>query len=128
MNKQNNDKVEEEKIKIMKKRIKAKKYPKSILFVLLSSADVDILQQDAEFQEFEHNVVIKDKSARFYKMNPYSNTEITNYLSFFSGCKPEITGIKGNVIISGKDDLFLDSIFKRFKKTSIKNSIIGKDF
>jgi hypothetical protein len=111
---------------MMKERIKAKKYPKSILMILLSSTDIDILQNDPDFQDFSKKIIIEEKSGRFYKINPYSNSEVSNLISFFSGSKPEITGVKGNVIINSDDNLFMDSIFKRFKKVNLKNSIIGK--
>jgi hypothetical protein len=110
---------------MMKARIKAKKYPKSILMILLSSTDIDILQQDPDFQDFSKNIIIDEKCGRFYKINPNSNTEVSNLISFFSGSKPEITGIKGNVIFNKDDNLFMDSIFKRFKKVNLKNSILG---
>lgn len=126
MSRQNNDKLEDLKIKMMKERILSKKYPKSVLMVILSSTDIDMLQQDSDFQEFSKKVLNKEKNARFYKMNPYSNSEVSNLVSFFSGTKPEITGVRGNIIVNPDDNLFMDSIFKRFKKTSIKNSVIGK--
>ena len=52
----------------MKKRILEKKYPKSVLFVLISSLDYKILNEDSNFQEFYNKVNKKDNNGRMYKI------------------------------------------------------------
>ncbi len=109
----------------MKKRILDKKYPNSILFVLISSMDYKILKEDLNFLEFYDKVTKKDKNGRIYKIKSNNNKEINNLISFFSGSKSEINGIKGNLIENNNKINYYDSIFKRFKKSNIKNNIIG---
>lgn len=109
----------------MKKRILNKKYPNSVLFVLISSLDFRALTQDANFIEFHNKVSIKEKSGRLYKIKTKGKKEINNLLSFFTGSRSEINGVKGNLLNNANRINYYDSIFKRFKKSHIQSNIIG---
>jgi hypothetical protein len=124
---QNNDKLRDIKLGIMKKRILGKKYPNSILLVLISSMDYRILTEDANFKDFYNKVSINGKNGRLYKIKSKSNKEINNLISFFTGSSREINGVKGNLVNNANKINYYDSIFKRFKKSHIQNNIIGKN-
>ncbi len=112
----------------MKKRILRKKYPNSVLFVLISSLDFRTLTQDVNFINFYDKVSKQEKNGRLYKINSKGTKEINNLISFFTGSRPEINGVKGNLISNENQLNYYDSIFKRFKKSHIQSSIIGKYF
>lgn len=112
----------------MKERILGKKYPNSILFVLISSLDYGALIEDSDFKEFVNEVSVKEKSGRLYKIKAKTNKEINNLFSFFTGSRPELNGIKGNLVSDSNKINYFDSIFKRFKKSHIQSNIIGTNF
>jgi hypothetical protein len=112
----------------MKKRILSKNYPNSVLFVLISSLDFRALTQDVNFINFYDKVSKQERNGRLYKINSKGTKEINNLISFFTGSRPEINGVKGNLITNENQLNYYDSIFKRFKKSHIQSSIIGKYF
>jgi len=87
--------------------------------------DYNALMEDPNFIEFNNQVTNKDKSGRLFKIKSDKNKEINNLISFFTGSKSEINGIKGNLIENENKIGYYDSIFKRFKKSHIQSNIIG---
>lgn len=111
----------------MKTRLIQNKYPKSVLLVVISSLDYDSLTKDSNFQEFHQKVSKNDKNGRIYKINPYMNKEINNLVSFFTGSRSELHGIKGNLMDNQNKINYFDNIFKRIKKNNIQNTLIGRN-
>lgn len=108
----------------MLEAIANKKAPNSIVFVMLSNLDYIDIQENESFKEFYDFIFHTEKSGRLYKISSLNN-QICNWLSIFTGQKPELTGIKGNVLLENKN-LNLDSFFKKLKKQHIRHKIFSK--
>lgn len=83
------------------------------------------MENNKEFKDFTKYLTKKEKSGRIYKLSNKNDNQVSSWISYFSGAKAELTGVKGNILNIPQINRF-DNIFKRMKKKHISNSIICK--
>jgi hypothetical protein len=118
-------KIKESKQNSIRQKINKNNYPKSVLLVMISNIDSDVLNDNVEYKEFIETITKKDKTARVYSVTPYSNTKenIPYWISYFTGAKMDLTGVKGNLLDSSEINK-LDSVFKKMKVDHLASSFV----
>jgi len=100
-------------------------FPNSIVFVIISNLDYNNLVTNENFIDFFKLDNLYNIKKRLYKIKSNQN-EVSNWLSYFSGMKPELTGINGNLFDYFDEKLILDSVFYKMKEKNMKNKVYGK--
>lgn len=108
----------------MKNNFNTSLFPNSIVFMIISNLDYNSLIKNQNFNKFYESANEKNNLNRLYKIKSHSN-ELSNWFSYFSGMKPELTGINGNTFSHIDETIKIDSIFSKIQKKNIKNKIYG---
>ena len=81
------------------------------------------MKNNVDFKDFIEYLTKQEKSSRVYKILSENDNQIPNWVSYFTGSRSELTGVKGNILSLPQINKF-DNIFKRMKKNHISNKII----
>lgn len=102
----------------------------SVVMVLISDLDYETAFKDKNFKKFVDLVEIEEKTGKLLKVNFESSSSVSNLITYFTGTKLELHGIKGNVKTNYNNIQNFDSIFKQInnnnnKKSSSKLNIVS---